>query len=60
MAFLIASSPHLGVGESAQLHAMSVHLLADRLGARLLGLAETAAVVTAFLLVRRRFASARA
>ena len=55
-AFLIACSPHLGVCESAQLHAMTVNLLLHRAGDRLLGLAETAGVVAVVLLVRRRLA----
>jgi len=57
--FLIARSPQLGMGETTQLHAMSVQLLAHRLGARALGLSETAAAVAAFVALRRRFASAR-
>jgi hypothetical protein len=54
VAFLVACSPHLGVGESAQLHAMTVNLLVHRAGDRLLGLAETAGAIGVFLLVRRR------
>jgi hypothetical protein len=55
-AFLVACSPHLGVGESAQLHAMTVNLLVHHVGDRLLGLAETAGIVAVVLLVRRRLA----
>jgi Zn-dependent protease with chaperone function len=55
-AFLVACSPHLGVGESAQLHAMTVNLLVHHAGDRLLGLAETAGIVAVVLLVRRRLA----
>lgn len=57
VAFLLACSPHLGLGESAQLHSMSVHLLAQHLHARLLGLGQTAAVVAASITLRRRFAT---
>lgn len=59
VAFLVVSAPHLGVGESAQLHSMSVQLLAHRLGARVAGLAETCAVLGAALVLRRRFATRR-
>jgi beta-lactamase regulating signal transducer with metallopeptidase domain len=57
--FVFVCSPHLGLGESEQLHSMSVNLLAHHAGARLLGLCETAAVVATGLAIRRKFASRR-
>jgi len=55
VAFVLVCSPHLGLGESAQLHSMSVNLLAHRLHDRLIGLGETAVVVMAAVALRRRF-----
>lgn len=57
VAFVLACSPHLGLGESAQLHTMTVNLLAHRLHARLIGLGETAAAVAICFAARRSFAS---
>ena len=54
IAFVLLCSPHLGLPESAQLHAMSVNLLAHRLNARLIGLGETVALLSAALVLRRR------
>lgn len=56
VAVVLACSPHLGLGESAQLHAMTVNLLAHRVHARLVGLGETVAAVAICVAVRRRFA----
>ncbi len=57
VAFVLVCSPHLGLGESTQLHTMTVNLLAHRLHARLIGFGETAAAVAACVAVRRKFAS---
>jgi hypothetical protein len=54
--FVLACSPHLGLGESTQLHAMTVNLLAHRLHARLIGLGETAAALAICVAVWRRLA----
>lgn len=57
VAFVLVCSPHLGLGESTQLHAMTVNLLAHRLHARLVGFGETAAAVAICVAVWRTFAS---
>lgn len=54
VAFVLVCSPHLGLGESAQLHSMSVNLLAHRLHDRLIGLGETAVLVSTAIALRRR------
>jgi beta-lactamase regulating signal transducer with metallopeptidase domain len=59
VAFVFVCSPHLGLGESEQLHSMSVNLLAHHAGARLIGLGETAAFVAIGLTIRRKLASRR-
>jgi beta-lactamase regulating signal transducer with metallopeptidase domain len=51
---LLVWQPHLAANESSHLHAMSVKLLAHRVDARLLGLAETAAAVLALTVLVRR------
>jgi hypothetical protein len=56
LVFAIVCAPHLDVGESAHLHAMSIHLVAHRTGPRLLGLAEVTATVAACAALRRRLA----
>jgi beta-lactamase regulating signal transducer with metallopeptidase domain len=57
VAFVLACSPHLGLGESTQLHAMTVNLLAHRLHARLIGFGETAAAIAVCVTAWRRFAT---
>jgi beta-lactamase regulating signal transducer with metallopeptidase domain len=57
---LLVRQPHLAGAESTHLHAMSTALLAHRIDARLLGLAETAAVVLAATLFVRLLARRRA
>ena len=52
--FMLVCSPHLGLGESAQLHSMSVNLLFNRLHDRLIGLGETAVVLGAAIALHRR------
>jgi Zn-dependent protease with chaperone function len=55
-AALLHSSPHPSSSESAQLHTMSVNLLAHHLQARLMGLAATAVTLGLALAAARRFA----
>ena len=54
VAFVLVCSPHLGLTESAQLHSMSVNLLAHRLHDRLIGLGETVVVLSAAVVLHRR------
>lgn len=54
VAFVLVCAPHVGLGESAQLHSMSVNLLAHRLHDRLIGLGEVAVVISAAIVLRRR------
>jgi hypothetical protein len=55
VAAIAYSSPRLNSNQSAQLHAMSVNLLAHHLQARLLGLAITALAITLLIIALRRF-----
>jgi Zn-dependent protease with chaperone function len=55
VAAIAYSSPHLSSNQSAQLHAMSVNLLAHHLQARLLGLAVTALAITLLVVALRGF-----
>jgi hypothetical protein len=50
---LVLWTPQLGAGESSHLHAMSVNLLAHRVHDRLIGFAETAAVLIGIATVAR-------
>lgn len=59
VAALVYSSPRLSTRESGQLHAMSVHLLAHHLPARLAGFAATLLLGTIACAAARRLAARR-
>jgi Zn-dependent protease with chaperone function len=59
VAVAVWSSPHLSGSESAQLHAMSINLLAHHMLERLLGLAGTTLAVATAVVGTRRLAARR-